>query len=387
MSSTRRPTKCTVIVPAARADSIPNCLQLHPNGHLLLVDVLRHLDLTNVSRVVLALQKTHVESELGNRVAEFAQFIQDDIKATQKGQTGAEFEVCTVDTVTASAVDTVEYVIRKGNITGPILIKDSDGVFDHTVEAGNYVVALKLSSTNTRTTHDLLSKSFLSVSGTLLSGIHEKQMISNVVSVGGYAFEDVKLFLQGALKVRAAANRAELCLLGIEAPMPRPYVSHVVQLLMTEDNAFAVNFARTFVDFKSHASFLNFHRSYHNISIVLEGTLLVEREGPGILMDRLLFATARLQPVDMNIRYLRELYKQGRVRITISTRRASSQQDAVKAVLKEFDIPYHVLQCDHLVSNTTVVSSSDGVMLPYPTSTAVTLPHGAPLLASFLRLD
>ena len=108
---------------------------------------------------------------------------------------GAPVQCVVLDGRTSSQSETVAETIRRHGIEGSFLIKDSDNAFalDHIEENYNYVSVASL--------HDFdminaRNKSYVQVDQDgLVTSIREKQVISDLFSVGGYHFQDAREFL------------------------------------------------------------------------------------------------------------------------------------------------------------------------------------------------
>ena len=99
-----------------------------------------------------------------------------------------------LDKPTKGPADTVYQIIKKAKIQGEILIKDCDSFFDHEITPGNYICVSDIKK------HDVLkkisSKSFVIYNEQdIVTNIIEKNVVSDTFCVGGYKFDDAKLFV------------------------------------------------------------------------------------------------------------------------------------------------------------------------------------------------
>ena len=367
---------CTVILPAARdgADGRPAWLRVHPHSsEIVLFQILRQLDLSLVRRIVLVVKKSHVD-----------EYLDAGLKTTADKIC---FEVLALDTETTSGPETVVRALEAKKIEGPIFVKDSDGCFDHKVEPGNYVVGYKVTGAPGEYVDCLPKKSFLGATGNVLTVIQEKQMISDVISVGGYSFENAAQFVATYRAVQQVQHDTALCLKGVSGHgPPRIFLSHIVQSMMLADNCvFGVSYCSSFDDWKSEAAWRNFLSRHQNVVVQLEGVLLVPIPGTSVVKVASGSPDA-FSPVTQNIDYLRELHKAGRSRIVVTSTRPDSHRQVVEDLLKALAIPYDSLLLGQMGSTTFVVSSY-GNGLPHPSSVSYCVPSGASQLGSVLHLN
>jgi dTDP-glucose pyrophosphorylase len=108
---------------------------------------------------------------------------------------GREVEIVVLDEPTSSQAETVASAIRALDLDEPFLVKDSDNCFtlDDLEQDDCYV------SVDSLNNHDLINprnKSYVQVDHNgLITNIREKEVISDLFSVGGYFFNDASNFL------------------------------------------------------------------------------------------------------------------------------------------------------------------------------------------------
>lgn len=169
----------TLIVPSMGRkiiNGIPQYLNRHPNGKLLIERSIGGVYSEEISRVLIVLKSQdeieyHAKTKILNEV------------------TGYPLEIITLDAMTAGPAATVYQAIFSADISGPIVVKDSDNYL-RTAERskGNFVAGLDL-NTWEGDIHNLRNKSFLIVNeqGNLLD-IIEKQVRSDMICLGLYGF-------------------------------------------------------------------------------------------------------------------------------------------------------------------------------------------------------
>jgi NDP-sugar pyrophosphorylase family protein len=108
---------------------------------------------------------------------------------------GRPIRTCILERPTSSQSATVAETLRQSKIAEPFLVKDSDGSFRFTVgdEAANYVCVESLRDCPLAKPE---SKSYVQVGDSgAVTAIREKQVISDLFNVGGYAFRSPAEFL------------------------------------------------------------------------------------------------------------------------------------------------------------------------------------------------
>lgn len=109
---------------------------------------------------------------------------------------GHEVQIVVLDEPTQSQVETVARALRATHLDEPFLVKDSDNCFDlGQLEQGDAYV-----SVDSLNNHELINprnKSYVQVDHNgLITNIREKEVISDLFSVGGYFFTDPEQFLE-----------------------------------------------------------------------------------------------------------------------------------------------------------------------------------------------
>lgn len=202
----------TLIVPSMGRkiiNDIPQYLNYHPNGKLLIERSIEGVYSEEISRVLIVLKK---QDEIEYRA----------MTKILNEVTGYPLEVIMLDAMTAGPAATVYQAILSADISGPIVVKDSDNYL-LTAERpkGNFVAGLDL-NTWEGDIHNLRNKSFLIVNeqGNLLD-IIEKQVRSDMICLGLYGFQKAEDFV-----------RAYEHLNNHDYPITKLYVSHIISYLI-----------------------------------------------------------------------------------------------------------------------------------------------------------
>jgi hypothetical protein len=202
----------TLIIPCVGrkiSNGMPQYLMRHPNGNRLIERSIEGVFSESYQRILVVLlaedeeeyrAKTIIETELGHY----------------------PIEVLLLEHMTSGPAETIYQAIKKADLTGPFVVKDSDNFLKTKVDpVGNFVAGLDL-NTWERDVHNLRSKSFLIVNeqGNLLD-IIEKKVRSDVICLGLYGFKRTEDFIKAYERLDDASY-----------PITKLYVSHVISYLI-----------------------------------------------------------------------------------------------------------------------------------------------------------
>lgn len=202
----------TLIIPCVgrkTVNGIPQYLNRHPNGKLLIEHSIQGVFTQDYQKVLIVLISSDV-----------TQYKAKDIILDELSQ--YPIEIITLEKMTSGPAETVYQAIQKANITGSIVIKDCDNYLKtQSIPSGNFVAGLDLNEWE-RDIHSLKNKSFLIVNeqGNLLD-IIEKQIRSDVVCLGLYGFQKTQDFVKAYNNLNDA-----------NYPISKLYVSHVISYLI-----------------------------------------------------------------------------------------------------------------------------------------------------------
>ncbi|MDC7288814.1 hypothetical protein NXH76_13475 [Blautia schinkii] len=202
----------TLIVPCLgrkMVNGIPQYLYRHPKGSLLIERSIEGVFTEVYDRVLIVLSEEDVNEYHADSVIykEFKKF---------------PIEIVTLKKMTSGPAETVYLAIRKGGVTGAVVVKDADNYLKtEYVPQGNFVAGLDL-NTWERDIHNLRNKSFLILNEqkTLLD-IIEKQVRSEVICLGLYGFKKAEDFVKAYEKLNDASY-----------PVSKLYISHVISYLI-----------------------------------------------------------------------------------------------------------------------------------------------------------
>lgn len=202
----------TLIVPCMGrklANGIPQYLNRHPNGKLLIERSIEGVYTDHYEKVLIVLLAEDEERFRSKSI------IYHEVKKYP-------IEIVTLDEMTSGPAETVYEALKRTKTIGAVVVKDADNYLrTENVPQGNFVAGLDLNKWE-RDIHNLRNKSFLIVNeqGNLLD-IIEKQVRSDVICLGLYGFKKAEDFIKAYEHLNDASY-----------PITKLYVSHVISYLI-----------------------------------------------------------------------------------------------------------------------------------------------------------
>lgn len=160
---------------------LPAFLSFHPNGNILLKESFRGLNRDNFDRIIITILKEHAQKYNARKI------IEENIEGV---------EILELEARTQGPANTIYETIKRCNIDGSIVVKDSDNYLMHAKETNsNYVAGVDIYQYNGEI-RELKKKSFLSCNEQRhILDIKEKMIASNVVCLGEYGFANANDFV------------------------------------------------------------------------------------------------------------------------------------------------------------------------------------------------
>jgi dTDP-glucose pyrophosphorylase len=180
-----------------------------------------------------------------------------------KAALGPTTEVVVLDEPTRSQSETVAETLRRLRHDGPFLVKDSDNRFalDVLDQPHNYVA---VDSLKTHVSINPQNKSYVQVdSQHRIINIREKEVMSDLFSVGGYAFQEAHEFLQYFDKLSGDAQPWHLEL----------YLSDVISAMILDGSTFHARRVSGYRDWGTVAEWRNELERRQTLLVSLDGML------------------------------------------------------------------------------------------------------------------
>lgn len=343
----------TLIIPCAgKSNRFPNMkpkwMLTHPDGELMIEKALKGLNTDIFDRIIITIVKPHdVKYEAG-------------LVLSQVFKNNKKVEICLLDDFTASASETVYLTLSKMNVEGAFVVKDSDNCvhIDIPTPIENSITGYDLHK------HPNISnipgKSFLIVNEqNLIEDIIEKQVVSNIICLGVYAFENADLFRKAYLELLEKNISGEM------------YISHVISYILSKQNAAFIALEAT--DYDDWGTLNEWHevqKNYRTYFCDVDGVLM---KNCGKYGSKNWYNNREIIPE--NIEVIRDLQAKG-AQIVITTSRPEEFRSDLETILSENGIkPYAILMGMNHAAR--VVINDFAPTNPYPSGIAITLPRNS----------
>lgn len=343
----------TLIIPCAgKSNRFPNMkpkwMLTHPDGELMIEKALKQLNIEVFDRIIITIVKAHDEKYEAKLIL------------NQLFQNNPKVEICILNDFTVSASETVYLTINKMNVKGSFVIKDSDNCVSTSIpkKISNFIVGYDLHKHPD--VSNIPAKSFIIMNEqNIIQDIIEKKIVSNIICLGVYAFEDVELFKQGY---------NELIDKGISGEM---FISHVISYLLSTKKHIFVNIeANGYDDWGTLVEWQKVQKEYRTYFVDVDGILMKNCGKYGSVN----WANNK-DVIKENIETLIELQKKG-AQIIIVTSRPEEFRKNLEKLLQTYSIkPYAILM--GLNHAARVILNDFAPTNPYPSSIAITLPRNS----------
>lgn len=203
----------TLIIPCLGRkliNGIPQYLLRHPNGKLLVERCFEGIFPEEYQRILIAVLQSDIEEYHADT----------EILTALGGK--YPVEIVAIPAMTSGPAETVYTVLKSKDVTGAVVVKDSDNYLHLEQKiSGNFVAGLDLNEWD-RDIHNLRNKSFLILNEQKnILDVIEKQIKSDVICLGLYGFSNVELFVKAYERLSDGSY-----------PINRLYVSHIISYLI-----------------------------------------------------------------------------------------------------------------------------------------------------------
>lgn len=345
----------TLIIPCAgKSSRFPNMkpkyMLTHPDGKLMIEKSMERINTDVFDRIIITIVKPHDVKYEAKLVLE--QVFKDN----------HQIEICVLDDFTSSAGETVYLTLKKMNVTGSFVIKDSDncvGVrFSHIIQ--NSIVGYNLHE------HPNISnipgKSFLIINEQgLIQDIIEKRIVSPIICLGVYCFENVSDFITAYDELHTKKIVGEI------------YISHIISYMLSSNKyIFSSIMALSYEDWGTLTEWKAVQKKCQTYFVDVDGVLM---KNCGKYGSRNWYNNTEI--LSENMETIRKLQEEG-AQIVITTSRPEELRKELEKILNENGIyPYAVLTGMNHAAR--VVINDFAPTNPYPSGIAVTLPRNASL--------
>lgn len=345
--------KKTLIIPCAgKSNRFPNMkpkwMLTHPDGELMIEKALNGLNLENFDRIIITIVKPHDEKYEASLVL------------SQVFKSNPKIEICLLDDFTKSASETIYLTLNKMNVEGAFVIKDSDNCVcvDIPTPIQNSITGYDLHKHPEIT--NIPGKSFLltNAQGIVLD-IIEKRVVSNIICLGVYAFEDVELFKKAYETMLEKDFDGEM------------YISHVISYIISQkETVFQALEATGYEDWGTLDEWKKVQKDYRTYFCDVDGVLM---KNCGKYGSRNWYNNKEVLQDNMDT--IRKLQEKGG-QIVITTSRPEEFRADLEKILNENGIyPYAMLMGMNHAAR--VVINDFAPTNPYPSGIAITLPRNS----------
>jgi hypothetical protein len=278
---------------------------------------------------------------------------------------GLDVDIVVLDGATQGPAETVQLMIERAGVRGPIAIKDSDSLFDALpAPQGSFVAVCDLR--DNPGIAGISGKSFIRLNEHgIVADIVEKEVCSNLISAGLYGFADAGIFRQA---YRALHN---------VQGAPGLFVSHVIEGAICAGEMVAAPKVTGFLDLDSEALWRDHCRRH--------GTLVIDIDGVVVRNQSRFFPPyweSPEQPIEANVACLRDMQDAG-TQLIFMTARPEIYRAKTHAMLSLLGLRPHalIMSCHH---GQRCLVNDFAPSNPYPSAVAVNLERNAASLAQLV---
>ena len=348
----------TILLPSGgRSSRYPNMrpkwMLTTPEGDLMLARALDCVKTNAVTRIVVGILREHDEKYSASRGILMA--------------LGEDTEIVLFDDVTRGPADTTYQMIKRCNVEGPILIKDSDSWFVIRENSeGNYVCVTDLRENPSIS--NVAAKSFVTVNDqNIVTRIREKTVISNFINAGGYAWADASEFCRCFDKIAEIDPDTEI------------FVSHVISKAVLDGEVFFATTVDEMLDAGTVNEWMKFREKFQTLFIDIDGVVVRNR---GEYFPP--YWTDEDEPIMENVSHLLKLQEAG-AQLIFATARPETFREKVEGTLRDLGFRWHavIMDCHH---SRRIIINDFAPSNPFPSCEAVNIPRNSDRLAEFLPL-
>lgn len=331
----------------------PKWMLTHPFGGFMATEALKGLNLSEFSTIYFVVHKQHeIDYRFSNAFIQEVKQLNDSVNV----------EMVWLEEQTNSQPETVYTCIKQKNITGSILVKDSDNFFitDLTTD-GNCVCYFDLNDGNQ---FNARNKSYIQLDNNgYISNIVEKKIISSTFSVGGYGFSSAETFCEYFNKLNHLTSEI--------------YMSNIIFEMLLDDHKFVGIKTSKYEDWGTLDEWNRYKKDFKTLFVDLDGTL-ISNTSPKMFP----FVGSGV-PLEKNIKLLQKLYQTQKVKIIITTARPEKYRELTEKELSKHNIPYDNLLMELPHSERIIINDFAGSN-PFPSCTAINIQRNSNTLGDYL---
>lgn len=343
----------TLIIPCAgKSSRFPNMkpkyMLTHPDGKLMIEKSMERINLEVFDRIIITIVRPHDEKYEASLIMQ------------QVFQNNPKVEICILDDFTNSASETIYKTIKQMKVEGAVVIKDSDNVAEITFQKDikNMIVGYDINIH--KDVSNIPAKSFLKINEqNIIQDIIEKQIVSNIICLGVYCFEDIAMFVRAYEELYQQKISGEM------------YISHVISYMLSRYQLiFEMIQASYYEDWGTLKEWKKVQQDFRTYFVDVDGVLMKNRGKYGKVNW---YNNDEIIPE--NIEAIRSLQEKG-AQIVITTSRTEEFRLGLEKILAANGIkPYAILMGMNHAAR--VVINDFAPTNPYPSGLAITLPRNS----------
>lgn len=331
----------------------PKWMLTHPSGNWMIVESLKSLELSQVSKVYLGFLKEHIDQY---DCYEAIEKCLEEIGIRNKA------EIVILNERTDNQPHTVYEIIQKAKIEGQVIIKEVDNKFSYPLSDGNFMCYYDLNNT---ISINPSNKSYIKINhDRIVTDIVEKKVVSSTFGCGSYSFESAHEYCEYFKKLSHQKNL---------------YLSDIIKEMIRDDFVFKAVEAKDYIDWGTKEDWFEYIRSYKTLFVDIDG-VLVEGTGGKYLKPY----WGESAGIRENINFLSRIHQTGKVFIILTTARPESFREETIEQLARENVPYDNIIFGLLHCNRTIINDY-GSSNPYPTCDAVNISRNSNELERFLK--
>lgn len=329
----------------------PKWMLTHPDGKPMVYKILEPLDLNFYDNIIVTITKT--QNELFD--AEYflkSIFITYGIK---------NYYICILEQQTRSQAETIYETIKKLNIKGNIMVKDSDSLVSFNadmINSFNFVVCGNINAN--KSINDMSGKSFIDINcDKNIIKIYEKQIKSEYFSTGLYSFESSEKFCEIYKQLFPDYINKEM------------YLSDIINELIKDCN-FKIVEALQYEDWGTRDRWMEYVKNYKTYFIDFDG-VFVKNTGRFGKKNW----NSKFEEINNNILLIKKLFDNG-AQIIITTARDDNYRDIIQKFLENNGIKpfYIVCGCNH---SQRILINDFADTNPYPSADSISIERNGDL--------
>lgn len=343
----------TLIIPCAgKSSRFPNMkpkyMLTHPDGKLMIEKAMENINTDIFNRIIITIVKPHDDKYEANLIMH------------QVFQNNPKVEICMLDDFTSSASETIYKTLIKMNVTGSFVIKDSDNRVGIELDKDIKNMIIGYNLRDHRDVSNIPGKSFLIINEqNVIKDIIEKQIVSDVICLGVYCFENASDFKLAYEEMQNKQISGEM------------YISHVISYMLSSDKCiFKAKMATSYDDWGTLSEWQKVQKQHRTYFVDVDGVIL-KNSGKYGKVNWYNNTTV----LEENVTILKQLYDSG-AQIVITTSRTEEFRPALEQMFDRFGIkPYAILMGMNHAAR--VVINDFAPTNPYPSGIAITLPRNS----------